>query len=146
LIGEFLECGIACILVGEQSFQLIDEMERIIKRNHKAYRNIDRNKLAIATLAGINETLSDAGFAGEVIPTRGHSADSISYLTASGEAIIGDLAPADQIMDDGESEASWALIRARGARKIFPSHGAIFELQASERADDARRQTRASGR
>jgi len=47
-----------------------------------------------------------------------------------GEAIIGDLAPPDQIMDDGESKASWALIRARGAKKIFPSHGVIFALQA----------------
>ncbi len=146
LLGEFLECGITCFLIGEQSFQRIDDMERIIKRNHKAYRDIDKSKLAIATLAGINKSLSDAGFPGEVIATRGHSADSISYLTAGGEAIIGDLAPADQIMDDGESEASWAMIRARGANKIFPSHGAIFALQVSECEDDAQRRSRASGR
>jgi glyoxylase-like metal-dependent hydrolase (beta-lactamase superfamily II) len=129
LLGEFLECGIKCFLTEEQSFQRIDAMERTIRKNHPEYRAMDKSKLRMASLAGINAMLEDEGFPGEAIPTRGHSPDSLTFLAANGEAIIGDLAPLGQILDDAESEACWTMIRAKGARTIYPSHAGIFTLQ-----------------
>ena len=73
--------------------------------------------------------LSSIGIAGEVIRTPGHSDDSVSLVTDAREALIGDLYPLPQVMDDDEASlGSWAAIRALGARHIFPSHAEPFEL------------------
>ncbi len=128
LLGEFLEHGIECFLVGMQSDKEIDEMERIIKKNYENYRAIDKSKMKRASIERINEILEKEGFSGEVIITNGHSPDSISYITEGKEAIIGDLTPLAQIMDDKKSEESWAIIERKHVKKIYPSHASVFEI------------------
>jgi glyoxylase-like metal-dependent hydrolase (beta-lactamase superfamily II) len=130
LLGEFLAAGIECFAFEGQR-EAIAEMERVIMKNaeYRAYRRIDGARLRDATISGFSGLLEKEGFPGEVIATRGHSPDSVSFLTDRGEALIGDLPPIDQVMDeDFASKESWAAIRARGATRIFPSHAAAFEL------------------
>lgn len=124
LISDFLEQGIRCFLVEKQSYEDIDEMERVIRKNYKEYKEIDKSKLERASIVDMNELLAREGFGGETLVTIGHSPDSISYITEEKEAIVGDLAPFDQIMDDIKSEESWDSIRRQGAKVAFQSHSA----------------------
>ena len=103
-------------------------MERTIKKNYKDYKEIDKSKILRASIEEINELLKQEGFSGEVILTEGHSPDSISYVTEDNEAIIGDLTPIEQIMDDKKSEENWNHIKEKKVSKIYPSHANIFEI------------------
>jgi glyoxylase-like metal-dependent hydrolase (beta-lactamase superfamily II) len=128
LLSEFIESRIQCYLVGKQSYKEIDEMERTIKKNYKEYKEIDKSKIKRASIEEINELLKQEGFSGEVIITEGHSPDSISYITEDNEAIIGDLTPIEQIMDDKKSEENWNHIKEKKVSRIYPSHANIFEI------------------
>jgi glyoxylase-like metal-dependent hydrolase (beta-lactamase superfamily II) len=95
-----------------------------------------REELAQAALrdttsAGFADELRKNGIPGEVIATRGHSPDSVTFVTSQGEALIGDLGPADQILaHDVASKESWEAIRAKGATKFYPTHAQVFEILA----------------
>ncbi len=130
LLGEFLDSGIECYLIGHQGEENIESMERTIQKNCSDYRKIDTSKIRKISVDGINRQLKKDGFGGEVAITEGHSPDSISYITEEREAVVGDLAPIDQIMDDGKSEERWDLLKRKNVRKAYPSHAAAFELGA----------------
>ena len=69
--------------------------------------------------------LARLGIAGEILPTPGHSDDSVSLLLDSGAAFTGDLThPARVALEDpAVVAASWRLLRERGATHIYPGHG-----------------------
>ena len=47
----------------------------------------------------------------------------------SGEAFVGDLTPESMVAeDDALSKASWALLRGKGARLVYPAHAQEFVL------------------
>ncbi len=74
--------------------------------------------------------LATLGIDGEVVATPGHSDDSVSLVLDSGECFTGDLTPE---MLSGEADgppvrASWARLRALGARLVHPGHGRPFLL------------------
>jgi endoribonuclease LACTB2 len=128
LVNEFIESGIECLIFENQA-GAVDGMERTIRKNYPRYRNIDAERLAAARTNESREMLKAMGIRGEVIVTDGHSADSITLITDSREAIIGDLPPRERIMpDDEKCLACWRRIEGMGARRIYPSHAAIFEL------------------
>ena len=129
LLSEFLDNGIECYLIGRQSEKNVELMERTIKKNCSEYREIDTSKIRKISIDGINRQLEKDGFGGEVAITEGHSPDSISYITEEQEAVVGDLAPIDQIMDDKKSEESWDLLRRKNVRKVYPSHAGAFEIE-----------------
>ena len=76
--------------------------------------------------------LAAVGFAGEILPTPGHSDDSVSLLLDDGSAFTGDLTiPQMATVEQAETAAaSWRLLRARGARRIHPGHGPVFPIEA----------------
>jgi glyoxylase-like metal-dependent hydrolase (beta-lactamase superfamily II) len=133
LLSEFQNFGIECFLFDGQ-FEGIDEMERIILKNaeYRDYRKIDKMGFTRTTVQAFNRFCQEIKVFGQVIKTPGHSPDSITYITKDREALIGDLYPKNQIMpDDAASLASWALIESKGAQKAFPSHAAVFDLEAT---------------
>jgi endoribonuclease LACTB2 len=71
--------------------------------------------------------LATIGIHGEVLPTPGHSADSVSLLLDDGAVFTGDLTPLEHAW--GESGdlvvASWNLLKEKGAKRIYPAHGPI---------------------
>lgn len=84
--------------------------------------------------------LDEYGVAGRIIPTPGHTPGSLSVLLDSGEAMVGDLAmnmPAGKFYplfaeQPREIYISWQELIARGARRIYPAHGAAFEVAKLE--------------
>jgi len=69
--------------------------------------------------------LSNIGIPGEILPTPGHSDDSVSLLLDDGSAFTGDLTPLEAAFGEaGELvRASWRLLRERGAKRVYPGHG-----------------------
>jgi len=131
LIGEFIKEGIYCYTFENQTFNDIDEMERVILKNkeYSAYQKIDRNGLKTTSISEFNNEFKTLGINGEVIITKGHSSDSITLITNDHEAIIGDLAPINQIMEnDIVSIENWNEIKHRGMKITYPSHAEIFDI------------------
>jgi len=77
--------------------------------------------------------LARIGFAGEILPTPGHSDDSVSLLLDDGAAFTGDLTAPALIGEDDAGRlatASWRLLRERGATRLYPGHGPVRPLRA----------------
>lgn len=72
--------------------------------------------------------LERIGIGGEILPTPGHSDDSVSLLLDDGSVFTGDLThPALIGEEDGASvaTASWQLLRKQGAVRVYPGHGPV---------------------
>jgi glyoxylase-like metal-dependent hydrolase (beta-lactamase superfamily II) len=74
--------------------------------------------------------LARIGIAGEVLHTPGHSDDSVSLLLDDGAVFTGDLPlPAFATgADVPVVRASWALLRERGATRVYPGHAGVRDL------------------
>ncbi|MBM4186866.1 MAG: MBL fold metallo-hydrolase [Gemmatimonadetes bacterium] len=78
--------------------------------------------------------LARLGFAGEIVPTPGHSDDSVSVVLDSGEAFTGDLTVPAMIADDAGgtlARDSWRRLAAMGVRTIYGGHAGPWPLVLS---------------
>jgi len=84
--------------------------------------------------------LRGIGIDGDIIVTPGHTHDSISILLDNHSAIVGDAAmnfmnlclPGYRpilVTDIDEVYESWEKLMNRGARRIYPAHGRVFNAQ-----------------
>lgn len=89
-------------------------------------------------------SLATYGIPGVVIHTPGHTRGSLSVLLEGGEAFVGDLAmnrmplryrPGMPIFgDDAETvRQSWRKLLDRGAKVVYPAHGAPFPAEVMSR-------------
>lgn len=89
-------------------------------------------------------SLAPFGVSGEIIPTPGHTTNSLTVLLTSGEAFVGDLAanylPANlgpifpPFAEDVEALLeSWDVLLKAGARIICPGHGRPFSAHLLRR-------------
>lgn len=71
------------------------------------------------------------GIAGEIVPTPGHSDDSVSLLLDDGSVFTGDLTPPTLVGEDDARivAASWRLLRERGATRVYPGHGPVRPMR-----------------
>jgi ribonuclease/clavin/mitogillin len=71
--------------------------------------------------------LDQIGIQGEILPTPGHSDDSVSLLLDNGAVFTGDLPPIEYAWEEtGETvKDSWQLLKQKGAQIIYPGHGDI---------------------
>jgi len=72
--------------------------------------------------------LGEIGIAGEILPTPGHSADSVSLLLDDGSAFTGDLPPEAYCGDNPAAIESWRRLRQQGAARVHPAHGAVMPI------------------
>jgi ribonuclease/clavin/mitogillin len=64
------------------------------------------------------------GIEGEVVPTPGHSDDSVTLILDTGIAFIGDLPPVPISNDPNHpARLSMELLRAHGVHMLYPGHG-----------------------
>lgn len=77
------------------------------------------------TCAESRALLARIGIPGEIVPTPGHSDDSVSLLLDNGAAFTGDLTPPGRVgaEDPAVVAASWRRLRERGATRVYPGHG-----------------------
>lgn len=69
--------------------------------------------------------LAGIGVPGEIVPTPGHSDDSVTLVLDEGAAFTGDLTPLSMVPPDPADLAyqSWQRLRALGVHTVYPGHG-----------------------
>ena len=76
--------------------------------------------------------LEEMGIVGEIVPTPGHSDDSVSLLLDDGSVFTGDLTHPKFVWEGDAAvvSASWRLLRDRGATRVYPGHGPVRPIHA----------------
>ncbi len=123
LAQELKHTGVKLILM-ENQVAAVPVLGTYMKpENHYVEIALHDNKLL--TFSESRLFLTTLGINGQIIPTPGHSDDSVSLILDAGAAFTGDLP--HPLMATGESDdpvlASWAKIRALGVKTIYPGHG-----------------------
>ena len=89
------------------------------------YVEIDPATSRVITCGQSRDVLGELGISGEILPTPGHSDDSVSVVLDNGEAFTGDLSPLELTLPEQQEAVSesWKSLQRAGAREIFPGHG-----------------------
>jgi endoribonuclease LACTB2 len=126
-LAEELKAEGVRLLVLEPQLAAVPLLKRQIKPAY-GYREIRLDDALTLSLADSRAFLRRLGIDGEVIATPGHSDDSVSLVLDAGMAFVGDLPPPLADETNQALQASWAALRARGVRTIYPGHGPIWPL------------------
>jgi endoribonuclease LACTB2 len=96
------------------------------------YVDITLHDNVTISFAESHAVLEQIGIPGEILPTPGHSDDSISLLLDDGSVFTGDLTRPTFIggEDPAVVLASWRLLRERGATRVYPGHGPVWEIDS----------------
>jgi ribonuclease/clavin/mitogillin len=129
LAEELKQAGVP-LLVLETQVDAIPLMKSSTKpQDH--YVDITMHNNATISFAESRTILEQIGIAGEIVPTPGHSDDSVSLLLDDGSAFTGDLThPALVAENDERVAASWQLLRDRGSARVYPGHGPVRPMYA----------------
>jgi endoribonuclease LACTB2 len=125
-LGQELKQAGVPLLVLDRQLSAIPLMKRWTKPQDN-YLEITMDDNVVISCAESRARLAAIGIAGEILPTPGHSDDSVSLLLDDGSTFTGDLTPLEFIgaEDPAVVAASWRLLRERGAKRVFPGHGPI---------------------
>ncbi len=99
-------------------------------RPRDRYVDITLHDNVTISFAESRPLLEQMGIPGQILPTPGHSADSVSLLLDDGSVFTGDLTRPEMIggEDPAVVLASWRLLRERGATRVYPGHGPAWPL------------------
>ncbi len=89
------------------------------------YVDITENGNVTISFEQSRQLLSQIGIAGEILYTPGHSDHCVSLLLDDGSAFTGDLPLEAYAFDNPVALASWQLLRAHSAIRVYPAHGPI---------------------
>lgn len=130
LAQELKQAGVA-LLVPDVQLAAIPMMKQWTKP-HDNFVDITLDDNVVISLAESRDVLAGIGIPGEILPTPGHSDDSVSLLLDNGAVFTGDLtAPAFIALEDAKKvKDSWRLLRDRGARTVYPGHGPARPISA----------------
>lgn len=119
------------LLVWEPQVHAIAEMKRHIKPTDRYTEIVSAGNL-VKPCTESRALFAAMGIGGEVVPTPGHSNDSVSLVLDSGACFTGDLTLETMIgAEDAEIvAASWARLRALGAHTVYPGHARPFAMPA----------------
>lgn len=128
LAQEFKRAGVP-LLVLEPQIAAIPLMKNSMKPTDH-YVDVTMHDNVTISFADSRKTLERIGIAGEIVPTPGHSNDSVSLVLDDGSAFTGDLTLSSMAAEADAAivTASWRLLRGRGARRIHPGHGPVHSI------------------
>lgn len=129
LAQELKRAGVP-LLVLEQQLAAIPAMKTWTKPGD-GYLEVTMHDNVVIAAEESRRLLERLGIGGEILPTPGHSDDSVSLVLDDGSVFTGDLTPPALIGDDAASTVvleSWRRLRACGARVVYPGHGAVWML------------------
>ena len=125
LAQELKRAGVPLLVVREQQAAIPRLKQWMKPQDHFVDITLDDNVVIAASDS--RAILAGMGLAGELLPTPGHSDDSVSLLLDNGWVFTGDLPPAIAGMDAAVAR-SWDALRARGATLVYPGHGPMRPL------------------
>jgi glyoxylase-like metal-dependent hydrolase (beta-lactamase superfamily II) len=128
LAQDLKQAGVP-LLVLETQLEAIPRLKAWIKPADQ-YLDITLHDNVTISFDASRTVLERIGIAGEIVPTPGHSDDSVSLLLDDGSSFTGDLTlPALAGADEaGVVAASWRLLRERGATRVYPGHGPVWQM------------------
>jgi len=128
LAQELKQAGVP-LLVLETQIEAIPRLKSWIKPADQSL-DITMHDNVTISFDESRAVLERIGIAGEIVPTPGHSDDSVSLLLDDGSVFTGDLTlPALVGAEDaGVIAASWRLLRERGATRVYPGHGPVWQM------------------
>lgn len=115
------------LIVVEHQLPAIPLLKRQMKPAY-GYREITLDDAVTVAVAESRSFLRGIGIEGEIVATPGHSDDSISLVLDTGAAFTGDLPPPNLDETSQELQQSWAALRARSVRVVYPGHGPVIPL------------------
>ena len=120
------------LLVWEPQVVAIPAMRRHIKPTDH-YTEIVPEGNVVRRCDESRGLLAAIGIPGTVVPTPGHSDDSVSLVLDSGECFTGDLTMETMVGDEDVRvvTASWARLRALGARMVYGGHAKPYAMPAA---------------
>lgn len=123
LTQELKNLGASLILL-ESQVDFTAAMDEMYKSKNLPYLEITQANNIPLKFAETRTFLASIGLEGSIVPTPGHSEDSVSLILDEGSAFTGDLAPRFLIPDeDHTSRQSWDRIYQHEIIRIFPAHG-----------------------
>jgi len=128
LAQELKQAGVPLLALDTQ-VPAIPLMKRWTKPQDQ-YVDVTLDDNVTITAAESRALLAAIGLPGEILPTPGHSDDSVSLLLDDGSAFTGDLTPVSVATEAQAATvaASWQFLRDRGATRVYPGHGPIRAL------------------
>jgi ribonuclease/clavin/mitogillin len=125
LAQELKLAGVGLIVL-ESQVASIPLMKRFTKpRDNYVEITLEGNNTIPASAS--RGLLAGIGIQGEILPTPGHSDDSVSLLLDDGSVFIGDLTPLELAWGEAAEvvKASWQMLKEHGARLVYPGHGPV---------------------
>jgi glyoxylase-like metal-dependent hydrolase (beta-lactamase superfamily II) len=123
LTQELKNIGIKLLLL-ENQVNFIAPLTEFFKGKNFPYIEITPKDNLILKLEDSRKFLASIGINGEIIPTPGHSDDSVTLILDEGLAFTGDLHPLFMVPDEDHlTRESWDKIYQYKITKIFPAHG-----------------------
>ena len=129
LAQELKLAGVQLLVLDVQT-AAIPLMKKFTKpRDHYEEITLDGN--VVISAAESRAVLEGIGIPGEILPTPGHSDDSVSVLLDNGSVFTGDLTPLEHTWGEaGEVvKGSWQRIKEKGAKRVYPAHGPVREMK-----------------
>ena len=117
------------LLVMQEQVHAIPLMKHSVKPvDH--YTEITTHDNVVISSAESRSFLRRLGIAGEILPTPGHSDDSVTLVLDVGCAFTGDLTMERMVGQENPEVVmrSWQLLRDRHVTTIYPGHGAPYSL------------------
>jgi endoribonuclease LACTB2 len=115
------------LLVPEVQVNAIAQMKTWTKPTDQ-YVEITTQGNVVIQFEQSRSLLGEMGISGEILHTPGHSAHCVSLLLDDGSVFTGDLPLEEYAYDNPVALATWKMLRAKGARQIYPAHGPIREM------------------
>lgn len=134
LAGELAAQGVTVVVMESQS-DYVHSSDHIFERDQRFdYESVGDEKTRLVTFEESRDFLQELGIEGSIIPTPGHSDDSVSLVLDSGDVFVGDLYPLYELEahEEPEVQESWKRILAMKPKRIFYGHAKTAVLERSE--------------
>jgi glyoxylase-like metal-dependent hydrolase (beta-lactamase superfamily II) len=120
---ELKNLGIQLILL-ESQLDALAPFNESFKGQGLPFAAITRDNNLVLKFQDSRKFLGGIGIEGEILPTPGHSDDSVTLILDAGFAFTGDLHPLFMASEeDHVTRESWDKIYQHKITKIFPAHG-----------------------
>ncbi len=123
------------ILVMESQMEHTHDSDKVFeKEKRNTFIPIDDKSIRELRFAESREFLEHLGIRGCIIPTPGHSEDSVSLVLDGEAAFVGDLYPLYEmeLHEEPEVKESWELVLSFQPKKVYYGHAKTAVLQEGE--------------
>ena len=125
IAADLMEMGVALLIMDVQK-DFVHQSDAVFKKERRhRFTPVDERKAIFLNCSDSRNFLSQIGISGEIIPTPGHSDDSVSLILDEEQAaFVGDFCPFEQVpyCQNRVLEESASRLKSMGVKKIYYSH------------------------